>query len=69
MPDGASISGRNAPASCSGTDRVGKGNFVVKRSARKFNQVDPDQAQEWLNGVGKKGGGIVGITKTTSALI
>ncbi len=45
-----------------------KGNFVVKRSVRKFNQVDPDQAQEWLNGVGKKGGGIVGITKTSSAL-
>ena len=34
----------------------------------KFNQVDPDQAQEWLNGTGKSGGGIVGITKTTSAL-
>ncbi|MES9881148.1 MAG: hypothetical protein ABW185_09730, partial [Sedimenticola sp.] len=44
------------------------GNFFVKRSARVFNQVDPDQAQEWLNGVGKKGGGIVGITKTASAL-
>ncbi len=24
------------------------GNFVVKRSGRKFNQVDPDQAQEWV---------------------
>ncbi len=45
-----------------------KGNFVVKRSTRKFNQVDPDQAQEWLKGVGKKGGGIVGIMKTASAL-
>ncbi len=44
------------------------GNFVVKRSARKFNQVDPDQAQEWVNWTGKKGGGIVGITKTPSAL-
>lgn len=45
-----------------------KGNFVVKRSAQKFNQVDPDQAMEWINGTGKKGGGIIGITKTTSAL-
>lgn len=33
-----------------------KGNFVVKRSAHKFNQVDPDQAMEWINGTGKKGG-------------
>lgn len=45
-----------------------KGNFVVKRSDRTFNQVDPDQAMEWINGTGKKGGGIVGITKTSSAL-
>ena len=45
-----------------------RGNFVVKRSAHKFNQVDPDQAMEWINGTGKKGGGIVGITKTTSTL-
>ena len=44
------------------------GNFVVKRSDQKFNQVDPDQAMEWVNGTGKKGGGIIGITKTTSAL-
>jgi len=45
-----------------------RGNFVVKRSAHKFSQVDPDQAMEWINGTGKKGGGIIGITKTTSAL-
>ena len=45
-----------------------RGNFVVKRSDQKFNQVDPDQAMEWINGTGKKGGGIIGITKTTSAL-
>lgn len=44
------------------------GNFVVKRSNQQFNQVDPDQSQEWLNNVGKKNGGIVGITKTKSAL-
>ena len=35
-----------------------KGNFVVKGSGcRKFNQVDPDHSQEWLNGTGKRGGG------------
>ena len=45
-----------------------KGDFVVKCSANKFNQVDPDHAQEWLNGMGKRAGGIVGIMKTISAL-
>ena len=45
-----------------------RGNFVVKRSAHKFSQLDPDQAMEWINGTGKKGGGIIGITITTSAL-
>ena len=42
------------------------GNFVVKRSSQCFNQVDPDQSQEWLGCIGKKGGGIIGITKTSS---
>ena len=45
-----------------------RGSFVVKISAHEFSQVDPDQAMEWINGTGKKGGGIIGITKTTSAL-
>ena len=45
-----------------------KGNFVVKRSPHNFNQVDPDHATEWINSTGKKAGGIIGITKTTSAL-
>ena len=45
-----------------------RGSFVVKRSAHKFSQVDPDQAMEWINVTGKKGGGIIGITKTISAL-
>lgn len=44
------------------------GNFVVKQTSQNFNQVDPDQSQEWLNGIGKKRGGIIGITKTSSAL-
>ena len=33
------------------------GNFVVKGSESLFNQVDPDQSQEWLNGIGK----VVGV--------
>ena len=45
-----------------------RGNFVVKGSEKKFNQVDPDHSLEWINGVGKRSGGIVGITKTISAL-
>ena len=44
------------------------GNWVVKGSPRRFNQDDPDQGQEWLNGTGKRGGDIVGITRTTAAL-
>ena len=34
------------------------GNFVDRI------KIYPDQSQEWLNGIGKKDGGIVGITKT-----
>ena len=45
-----------------------QGNLVVKGSDGRFNQVYPDHSQEWLNGTGKRGGGIVGITKTSSAL-
>ena len=44
------------------------GNFVVKWTKRNFSEVDPDHALEWLNCVGKESGGIVGITKTPSAL-
>jgi len=42
-------------------EEFSKGNFVVKRAKQSFNQVDPDQSQEWLNGTGKKGGGIIGM--------
>jgi uncharacterized protein YdcH (DUF465 family) len=45
-----------------------KGNFPVKIGSGRFNQVSPDQSQEWLNGTGKKGGGIIGITKNITAL-
>ena len=43
-------------------------NFVVKWNASKFNQVSPDDSLKWLNGIGKRGGGILGITETSSAL-
>ena len=36
--------------------------FVVKRSAHRFNHVSSDHVHEWLNGFGKKGGGIIRIT-------
>src|ERR1043165_5621831 len=42
--------------------------FVVKRCPGRFNQVDPDHAQEWLVVIGKDSGGIVGITNQPSAL-
>lgn len=45
-----------------------KGDFVVKRNNRLFNQVSPDQSLEWLNATGKSTGGIVGITRSTVAL-
>ena len=45
-----------------------KGEFVVKFSQNKFNQVNPDHAQKWLNGTAKRAGGIVQITKTFTAL-
>ena len=45
-----------------------QGDFVVKRSNDKFNQVDADYAQEWIVGTGKESGGVVGITNEISAV-
>ena len=45
-----------------------KGNFVVKRSDRRFNQVSADQSTEWLNATGKKSGGLVSITRIATSL-
>jgi len=45
-----------------------EGNFVVKRTDRRFNQVSADQSTEWLNATGKKSGGLVGITRIVSSL-
>ena len=44
------------------------GTSVVKRSPQQFNWLDPNQSQEWLGYIGKKGGGTIGITKSSSAL-
>ena len=45
-----------------------EGNVVVKRTDRRFNQVSADQCTEWLNTIGNKSGGLVGITRVASAL-
>ncbi len=50
------------------SEELKKGNFVVKVGKAKFNQVATDQGKEWLNGTGKKAGGIVGIARSLSAL-
>ena len=44
-----------------------EGNVVVKRRDRRFNQVSADQCTEWLNTIGNKSGGLVGITRVASA--
>ena len=49
-------------------DEFQERNFVVKRTDRRFNQVLADRSTEWLNAVGKKSGGLVGITREASAL-
>ena len=40
-----------------------EGSVVVKRTDRRFNQVSADQCTEWLDAIGKKSGGLVGITR------
>ena len=45
-----------------------EGSFIVKRTDRRFNQVSADQCTEWLDAIGKKNGGLVGITRVSSAL-
>ena len=45
-----------------------RSNLVIKCSKSTFNQVDPEQGMEWINGQELKGDRIIGITKTTSAL-
>jgi hypothetical protein len=45
--------------------KIESGIIFVNISNQKFKQVDPDRSQEWLNGNGRKGGGIVGITTPT----
>ena len=43
------------------------GNFVVKRSQLKFNQIPLDQATEWQNKICKISNGIIGITRNDTA--
>ena len=44
------------------------GNFVIKRSKHRFNQVPPDQATEWMNRMCKISNGIIGITQNNQAM-
>ena len=43
-----------------------QGNCVVKGSNGRFNQLDPDHSEEWLNGTWTRAGGIVRITQKHS---
>ncbi|MES9882793.1 MAG: hypothetical protein ABW185_18145 [Sedimenticola sp.] len=43
------------------------GNFVVKQTRQKFNQLSTDQALEHVNKVSKMAGGLIGITREDSA--
>ena len=43
------------------------GNFVVKGSKRRFNQVPADQSTEWINKTCKMQNGIIGITRNDQA--
>ena len=45
-----------------------EGNFAIERTDRRFNQVSLHQGTEWLNAIGRKSGGLVGITAVASAL-
>ena len=62
------LPGRNEHAATTSSIWIREGNFVVKVGHGKFNQVDGDHGQEWLNGAGKRGGGIVGITTSITTL-
>ena len=44
-----------------------EGNFVIKRSNKRFNQVPMDQATEWMNRMCKLSNGIIGITRNDPA--
>lgn len=43
------------------------GDFVVKETSHKFNQIPDDQGLEHINKLGKVAGGLVGITRTDTA--
>ncbi len=39
-----------------------EGNCVIKHTDQRFSQVSAGQSTEWLNAIGKKCGGLVGIS-------
>ena len=44
------------------------GNFVVKKTSQRFNQISTDQALEHVNKICKVAGGLIGITRLESAM-
>ena len=70
MQVGVSVHRRDGAVVTERLRRFKKGNFVVKWNASncKFSQVSPGHSLEQLNGIGKRGGEILGIAKTPSAL-
>lgn len=45
-----------------------EGDFGVKESTQKFNQIPDDQGLEHVNKMGKIAGGVIGITRSETAL-
>ena len=45
-----------------------QGNFVVKRTKIRFNQVPTDQAIEWINKTCKVQNGIISITRNDQTM-
>jgi hypothetical protein len=56
---------KNLPAKVK--DEFLEGNFVIKQSSHRFNQVPIDQATEWVNRICKLSNGIIGITRNDTA--
>ena len=70
MQVGVSVHRRDGAVATESLRRFKKGNFVVKWNVSncKFSEVRPGHSLEQLNGIGKRGGEILGIAKTPSAL-
>ena len=43
------------------------GNFVVRKTSKKFNQIQIDKVTEWIQKLCKVTNGILGITRNNTA--